>query len=124
MKRRSHLVFNHTDTAPVACGLFAFFETPKPPHLQAQGRVAFQGPPTGRHVLAPVDRTGDLADLINKEKARLALVEDGDEFAEGVADDAGLQAVIGVCKGAVDLGLGNESRERIHDDQGDHPAPA
>ncbi len=119
LERRGHLVLDDLDPRAVADGLVADLDRADAADIEALRGVELQGIAAGGGLRAAEHHADLHADLVDEEERGVALLDGASELAEGLAHQAGLKADVAVAHLALDLGLGDQSRDRIDDDDVD-----
>ena len=119
---RGHLVLDDLDLDPVADDLVALLDGRHPPDVDPQRGVELEGPAAGRRLRVAQEEADLLPDLVDEDEAGFGPGHDGGQLAQGLAHQPGLQAHVGVAHLALQLGLGDEGRDRVDDDDIDRPA--
>ena len=109
-----HLVFHHLDAGLIAHHLVTLFDRAGAANVKAHRRVELEGVTAGGG-LGVAEHDADLhANLVDKNHQAVGLLDGAGELAHGLAEQARLQADVGIAHLALDFRPRGERRHRVY----------
>src|SRR5690606_21480370 len=119
LEGRSHLVLDDLDAGAVADRLGALLEGLDATHVETDRGVELERL-AARGGLGRAEEHADLlAQLVDEDRGGAGGVEGARDLAQRLRQEAGLEADVAVAHLALDLRLGYQGRDRVHDEDVD-----
>ena len=119
----SNLVLHDFDSRPVSDDFTLGLDGLDPADIEADGGIELQGPAAGRGLGISEHDADLLTELIDEDDDAVRLRDDRRKLPQGLGHQPRLQADLDIPHLPVNLGLGNQGRDGVNDDDIHCPGP-